>query len=187
MSLQEQCLAIRIKSLRRANSPPNFIIKMAVSSGLLTSFAVHPKLLCKLQGTLSIRPTFGSRHKTISFQQNLERRGKMHHSFRGGGGSGYVQSVGSNHLDFTYDNGVTKESYWSTKLKEFLRGLQFLLAFLAEQPGQLKYIEWPSFQSTLKTATLTLVIVVLLIVALSSVDGGLSYLLGLYLRRNSVT
>ncbi|XWS67704.1 hypothetical protein CRYUN_Cryun04dG0028800 [Craigia yunnanensis] len=45
-----------------------------------------------------------------------------------------------------------------------------LFAFLVEQPSQLKYIEWPSFQSTLKTAILTLVLVAGLIVALSSVD-----------------
>ncbi|XP_074355622.1 uncharacterized protein LOC141695264 [Apium graveolens] len=160
---------------------------MAVSSGLLTSFAVHPMLICKIQGAHPIQPTFWSRHKIVNFPQNLERRVKLHHSFRGGGSTGYVQSVRSNHREFTYDHGVRKESYWSTNLKEFLRGLRFLLAFLAEQPGQLKYIEWPSFQSTLKTATLTLVIVALLIVALSSVDGGLGYLLGLYLRRNSVT
>lgn len=31
---------------------------------------------------------------------------------------------------------------------QFFRCLRFLFAFLAEQPGQLKYIEWPSFQST---------------------------------------
>ncbi|KAK1589285.1 hypothetical protein Q3G72_032364 [Acer saccharum] len=34
--------------------------------------------------------------------------------------------------------------------------------------SQLKYLEWPSFQSTLKTATPTLVFVALLIVAPSS-------------------
>ncbi|XP_017229141.1 uncharacterized protein LOC108204291 isoform X1 [Daucus carota subsp. sativus] len=152
--------------------------QMAVSSGLLTNFAVHPKLLFKIQGVHPIRPTFWSRHKIISFPQILERRG---------GGTRYVQSVGSNRLEFTYDDDVSKESHWSVKLKEFLRGLRLLLAFLAEQPGQLKYIEWPSFQSTLKTATLTLVIVALLIVALSSVDGGLGYLLALYLRRKNVT
>ncbi|XP_017229142.1 uncharacterized protein LOC108204291 isoform X2 [Daucus carota subsp. sativus] len=143
-----------------------------------SSTIIHPKLLFKIQGVHPIRPTFWSRHKIISFPQILERRG---------GGTRYVQSVGSNRLEFTYDDDVSKESHWSVKLKEFLRGLRLLLAFLAEQPGQLKYIEWPSFQSTLKTATLTLVIVALLIVALSSVDGGLGYLLALYLRRKNVT
>ncbi|KAK4846697.1 hypothetical protein QYF36_020971 [Acer negundo] len=44
------------------------------------------------------------------------------------------------------------------------------ITFLVEQPSQLKYLEWPSFQSTLKTATLTLVLVALLIVALSSLS-----------------
>lgn len=69
--------------------------------------------------------------------------------------------------------------------KEFLRDFKSALLFLWEQPGQLKYIEWPSFQSTLKTATLTLLLVMLLIIFLSSVDSALSYLLVSTLRRSS--
>jgi preprotein translocase subunit SecE len=69
--------------------------------------------------------------------------------------------------------------------KELLRDSKSALLFLWEQPGQLKYIEWPSFQSTLKTATLTLLLVMLLIIFLSSVDSVLSYLLVLTLRRSS--
>ncbi|KAA8515645.1 hypothetical protein F0562_018744 [Nyssa sinensis] len=61
--------------------------------------------------------------------------------------------------------------------------LNSLFVFLVERPSQLKYIEWPNFQSTLKTASLTLVLVALLIVALSSVHSALSYLLALLLRR----
>ncbi|WCJ39659.1 hypothetical protein M5689_020631 [Euphorbia peplus] len=59
------------------------------------------------------------------------------------------------------------------------------LHFLVEQPSQLKYIEWPSFQTTLRTAILTLVIVALLIVALASVDSILCYLLVVLLRRTA--
>nr|GMD03676.1 transmembrane protein [Ipomoea batatas]GMD07924.1 transmembrane protein [Ipomoea batatas]GMD09495.1 transmembrane protein [Ipomoea batatas] len=54
---------------------------------------------------------------------------------------------------------------------------------MAEQPSQLKYIEWPSIQSTLKTASLALVLVVLFIIALSSVDSALCFLLALLSRR----
>lgn len=32
----------------------------------------------------------------------------MHHSFQRGGGTRYVQSVGSNRLEFTYDDDVSK-------------------------------------------------------------------------------
>ncbi|XP_050262602.1 uncharacterized protein LOC126707056 isoform X2 [Quercus robur] len=63
------------------------------------------------------------------------------------------------------------------------QGLKSLFVFLAEQPSQLKYIEWPGFQSTLKTATLTLALVAVLIVALSTVDSALCYMLALILRR----
>ncbi|GER28527.1 protein translocase subunit SecE [Striga asiatica] len=68
-------------------------------------------------------------------------------------------------------------------IRDVMGTLRSLFLFLAEQPSQLKYIEWPSFGSTLKTATLTLVLVAVLIVALSSVDSALSYLLALLLRR----
>ncbi|KAF3793789.1 hypothetical protein EJ110_NYTH01952 [Nymphaea thermarum] len=61
--------------------------------------------------------------------------------------------------------------------------LRSLLQFLVDQPGELRYLEWPSFKSTLKTAILTLVLVALLIVALSSIDAALWYLLALILRR----
>ncbi|KAI8564785.1 hypothetical protein RHMOL_Rhmol03G0209300 [Rhododendron molle] len=65
-----------------------------------------------------------------------------------------------------------------------VRALKSLFIFLLEQPSQLKYIEWPSFQSTLKTASLTLILMAILIVALASVDSALCYLLALFLRKS---
>lgn len=91
---------------------------------------------------------------------------------------------------------------------------------MAEQPSQLKFIEWPSFTTTvrcvvsatstnsfvclmflhtyftsffffyvlmgeqLKTATLSLFLVAVFIVALSSVDSALCYVLALILRKS---
>ncbi|KAL6656114.1 hypothetical protein ACP70R_006940 [Stipagrostis hirtigluma subsp. patula] len=75
--------------------------------------------------------------------------------------------------------------------------LRGLVAFLAEQPRQLKHLEWPSFQNTvlplavdivvqgLKTATLTLVLVAMFIVALSTVDAALCYVLAWLLRKSA--
>ncbi|KAL9266093.1 hypothetical protein AKJ16_DCAP14574 [Drosera capensis] len=83
-----------------------------------------------------------------------------------------------------FDDGSERSSFWVKKYKHFIRTLKAVLIFLSEQPSQLKYIEWPSFQSTLKTAALTLVLVSVLVVALSSVDAVLAYLLALYLRRS---
>ncbi|TXG53555.1 hypothetical protein EZV62_018811 [Acer yangbiense] len=72
----------------------------------------------------------------------------------------HVNSVGRDYRQLSFDNdSVYEEPLW---------GLKFVFTFLVEQPNQLKYLEWPSFQSTLKTATLTLVLIPLLIVALSS-------------------
>ncbi|PKI78667.1 uncharacterized protein LOC116205036 isoform X1 [Punica granatum] len=78
-----------------------------------------------------------------------------------------------------------EEPFWLALIKELIWSLKSMLSFLREQPSQLKYIEWPSFQSTLRTAMLTLVLVALLIVALTSVDMVLSYVSSWLLRKNS--
>lgn len=99
----------------------------------------------------------------------------------------YVVSVGRrNHhhqLSFDDDDNLSEEPFWLSWIKDAFWGLKSLFVFLAEQPSQLKYIEWPGFQSTLKTATLTLALVAVLIVALSTVDSALCYMLALILRR----
>ncbi|KAK4752063.1 hypothetical protein SAY87_020861 [Trapa incisa] len=69
-----------------------------------------------------------------------------------------------------------EEPFWLALVKELIWSLKSLLSFLREQPNQLKYIEWPGFQSTLKTAILTLILVALLMVALTSVDIVLFYI-----------
>ncbi|KAK7381375.1 hypothetical protein VNO78_34015 [Psophocarpus tetragonolobus] len=95
-----------------------------------------------------------------------------------------VTSAARNDHNLSYDDDLPQESFLLTLIKDALWGLKFLFVFLAEQPSQLKYIEWPSFSSTLRTAVLTLILVALLIVALSSVDSALCYLLALALRRS---
>ncbi|KAK7266184.1 hypothetical protein RIF29_18826 [Crotalaria pallida] len=78
-----------------------------------------------------------------------------------------------------------EESFLLTFVKDIIWGIRSLFVFLAEQPSQLKYIEWPSFGHTLRTAILTLALVAILIVALSSVDSVLYYVLALVLRKSS--
>lgn len=92
-------------------------------------------------------------------------------------------SRGGSYGGLKFDDEYHEEPFWVHFFKETIRSLKSLLVFLAEQPGQLKYIEWPSFQDTLRTATLTLVLVAMLIVALSAVDSSLSFMLALILRR----
>ncbi|GJN33837.1 hypothetical protein PR202_gb22463 [Eleusine coracana subsp. coracana] len=77
------------------------------------------------------------------------------------------------------------EPLWLAVLRDLAADLKGLVAFLAEQPRQLKYLEWPSFQNTLKTATLTLALVAVFIVALSTVDAALCYILAWLLRKSS--
>ncbi|XP_078433546.1 uncharacterized protein LOC144704859 [Wolffia australiana] len=91
---------------------------------------------------------------------------------------------GDNGGRFVVDNGDYQEPFLLTLFKDIIWSVGFLFSFLAAQPGQLKYIEWPSFLSTLKTATLTLVLVAALIVALSSVDSALCYVLTMVLRKS---
>lgn len=95
----------------------------------------------------------------------------------------FAMSRGGSYGGLKFDDEYHEEPFWVHFFKETIRSLKSLLVFLAEQPGQLKYIEWPSFQDTLRTATLTLVLVAMLIVALSAVDSSLSFMLALILRR----
>ncbi|KAL7094311.1 hypothetical protein ACP275_11G095000 [Erythranthe tilingii] len=95
-----------------------------------------------------------------------------------------VLSAGRNY-QLNQNDDFRTEPFWLNPIREAFWNTRSLLLFLVEQPGQLKYIEWPSFQSTLKTATLTLVLVAMLIVALSSLDSALSFLLAFLLRRKA--
>ncbi|KAL4363705.1 hypothetical protein GQ457_04G001270 [Hibiscus cannabinus] len=97
--------------------------------------------------------------------------------------SRHVVSVGSNRRRLSFDDDLPEEPFWLSLIRETIWGIRSLSVFLAEQPSQLKYIEWPSFVNTLKTAILTLVLVAGLIVALASVDSVLCYVLALLLRR----
>lgn len=95
-------------------------------------------------------------------------------------------STGRNgHQGLFSEDRFDQEPFWLTMIKDTVWSLKSLAIFLAEQPSQLKYIEWPTFQSTLKTATLTLVLVALLIVALTSIDSFLCYILALLLRKTA--
>ncbi|GJZ62583.1 Orf y [Tanacetum coccineum] len=94
---------------------------------------------------------------------------------REGYGAKYAVSVGGRYHDLSLHNGGN-EPFWLEPAQGFIRSIKSLFAFLAEQPSQLKYIEWPDFQNTVKTATLTLVLVAMLIVVLSSVESGLEVL-----------
>ncbi|XP_038998065.1 uncharacterized protein LOC120123191 [Hibiscus syriacus] len=96
--------------------------------------------------------------------------------------SRHVVSIRSNRHRLSFDNELPEEPFLLSLIRETIWGLRSLSVFLVEQPSQLKYIEWPSFVSTLKTAILTLVLVAGLIVALASVDS-LCYILALLLRR----
>ncbi|KAG0543937.1 hypothetical protein BDA96_02G232000 [Sorghum bicolor] len=77
------------------------------------------------------------------------------------------------------------EPLWLAVVRDLVVGLKGLVAFLAEQPRQLKHLEWPGFQHTMKTATLTLVLVAVFIVALSTIDAALCYMLAWLLRKSA--
>ncbi|CAN4097348.1 unnamed protein product [Withania somnifera] len=90
-------------------------------------------------------------------------------------------------VERNYQSSVNSDEdpFWINATKQAIWAAKSILQFLAEQPSQLKYIEWPGFQSTLKTAALALVLVGLFTIALSSVDSALSYMLALLLRRTT--
>lgn len=124
-------------------------------------------------------------YKSTIFQRLHTKISKRSGNHVYAGRMGFNHASGRDNQQLSFNDGWPPEPFFLSLIKETVWGLRSLLIFLAEQPSQLKYIEWPSFQSTLKTATLALVLVALLIVALSSVDSALSYILTLLLRRTS--
>uniref|UniRef100_A0A5B7BND4 Uncharacterized protein n=1 Tax=Davidia involucrata TaxID=16924 RepID=A0A5B7BND4_DAVIN len=155
---------------------------MAIISGLMAhcSGFIHPKLPFQIQQYSGARSKY---YNAIRLESKRVPRARIQYFLAEGFGPKYATYVGRNHHELSFDDDFPKESFWLTLIKEAFWALKSLFVFLVEQPSQLKYIEWPNFQSTLKTASLTLVLVALLIVALSSVDSALSYLLALFLRR----
>ncbi|KAJ0981234.1 hypothetical protein J5N97_009489 [Dioscorea zingiberensis] len=95
----------------------------------------------------------------------------------------YAVNGGNGYRSFTNKDQFNNEPFWVSLIRDVIWSVRYLVAFLAEQPSQLKYIEWPQFQSTLKTAALTLLLVAILIVALATIDSALCYMLALFLRR----
>ncbi|CAK9180982.1 unnamed protein product [Ilex paraguariensis] len=190
---------------------------MAIISALVAECPgiLHPKLSYKT------RRYGGNRFKDYNAIRLISRKipnTRICHALGEGFGTKYTASVERNHHQLSFDNDFTEEPFWLSQMKEAFRALKSLLGFLAEQPSQLKYIEWPTFQSTLfscapcdqadschlmyahdkfdgdlrnckslnlKTASLTLVLVGVLIIALSSVDSALCYLLALLSRRTA--
>ncbi|XP_059432340.1 uncharacterized protein LOC132165694 isoform X1 [Corylus avellana] len=158
---------------------------MAFVSGLLANCSglihFHPKLPFKIERHNSTRY---DDYKAFQPPARLQiHRARFQYSCPEHLGTRYVTFVGRNHHQLSFHDDLPEEPFWLSLIKEASWGLKSLFVFLVEQPSQLKYIEWPGFQSTLKTATLTLVIVAVLIVALTSVDSALCYMLALILRR----
>ncbi|KAF3626079.1 putative lecithin-cholesterol acyltransferase-like 1-like [Capsicum annuum] len=158
------------------------------------------------------RSTLKSHDSVLPMSIKVPGRSNTHLSLAGHAvkcASNYQSSVNDGEEPFLIN--ATKQAIWKDKVRNeiirevrvtsveykiremrlrwsghvMIRAAKSILRFLVEQPSQLKYIEWPGFQSTLKTATLALVLVGLFIIALSSVDSALSYMLALFLRRTS--
>ncbi|RDX67317.1 hypothetical protein CR513_53821 [Mucuna pruriens] len=139
------------------------------------------------QGTPFLPSKFPARvdyHRDVSLTPNTNFRMKIKQKHANHICTKFATSAARNDHHLSYDDDSPQEPFLLTLIKDALWGLKSLFVFLVEQPSQLKYIEWPSFSSTLRTATLTLVLVALLIVALSSVDSALCYLLALALRKS---
>ncbi|KAG2383738.1 uncharacterized protein HKW66_Vig0255810 [Vigna angularis] len=125
------------------------------------------------------RPPSGSKAEKKPYTFSIQRSEKhANHSCN----KFFIHAARNDH-HISYDDGLPEEPFLLSLIKDVIWGLKYLFVFLAEQPSQLKYVEWPSFSSTLRTAILTLILVALLIVALSSVDSALCYLLALALRK----
>ncbi|KAL5149871.1 hypothetical protein HKD37_13G036604 [Glycine soja] len=151
----------------------------------------YSAFLC--QGTPFLPSKFPARvdyHRDVSLTSQTIFRIKIREKHANHSCTKFVTSAARNDHHLSYDDDLPQEPFLLTLIKDviwylqnFNLGLRYIFVFLVEQPGQFKYIEWPSFSSTLRTAILTLILVAMLIVALSSVDSALSYLLALALRK----
>ncbi|XP_077236218.1 uncharacterized protein LOC143877839 isoform X2 [Tasmannia lanceolata] len=56
---------------------------------------------------------------------------------------------GRNYRELRFEDESSSDPFWLSPIKESFWALRSLLVFLVEQPSQLKYIEWPTFQSTI--------------------------------------
>ncbi|XP_057493738.1 uncharacterized protein LOC130779186 isoform X1 [Actinidia eriantha] len=155
---------------------------MATVSGWMAACAglVQPKLPLRIQ---KHNRSMSNDYNSIQLVSKSIPREKIHCSLSVGFPTRYVTSAGRNLRVLSCGDDFREEPFWFTTIKKPFWTLKSLFVFLLEQPSQLKYIEWPSFQSTLKTASLTLLLVALLMVALASVDSALTYLLALLLRK----
>ncbi|XP_010436944.1 PREDICTED: uncharacterized protein LOC104720763 [Camelina sativa] len=154
---------------------------MVVSPGLLTSVSVE----IFAPGLIRLAPSHRIQRRNefgpSCFKFSVDSRsinGRVSHK--------PVVTVGCSRQSWSSHNkqpSEEEEPLWLSLLRDIVWSTRSLLSFMAEQPSQLKYIEWPSFTSTLKTATLSLCLVAVFIVALSSVDAALCYILTLILRK----
>ncbi|KAJ4880034.1 Uncharacterized protein Rs2_37088 [Raphanus sativus] len=102
-----------------------------------------------------------------------------------GGGYPTMSSVGfARQSPPSFHDELEEPPLWLSLVRDIVGSTRSVFSFMAEQPSQLKFIEWPSFTTTLKTATLSLFLVAVFIVALSSVDSALCYVLALILRKS---
>ncbi|CAA7020698.1 unnamed protein product [Microthlaspi erraticum] len=113
-----------------------------------------------------------------NFFRNSTLNGRVSYNYKHVGLS-CTASVGNP----SFHEELPEDPLWLSLVRDIVWSTRSLWSFMAEQPSQLKFIEWPSFTSTLKTATLSLCLVAVFIVALSSVDSALCYILALFLRK----
>ncbi|KAL6965130.1 hypothetical protein U1Q18_036185 [Sarracenia purpurea var. burkii] len=117
--------------------------KMAISSGLM---AVHPKIFFHTQNYGKSMPRNYNAIQLIS--KTYVPRADVQYFLAGDFRSITVTSAGRNHHKLSSGNDFLEEPFWLTLIKDAFWALKSLFIFLLEQPSQLKYIEWPSFQST---------------------------------------
>ncbi|KNA14718.1 hypothetical protein SOVF_105000 [Spinacia oleracea] len=158
---------------------------MATFSGMLSNSSVlgynNGNPMLSFRNRMSIEANTGGL-VTCKFVPKWDLRAEIHYSHKKQVRPRFSMSRGGKY-GLKFDDECDDDPFWLHFSKETIRGLKSLVAFLVHQPGQLKYIEWPSFKDTLRTATLTLVLVAGLIVALSSIDAALSYVLALLLQK----
>ncbi|KAH7679855.1 hypothetical protein IHE45_06G085700 [Dioscorea alata] len=62
----------------------------------------------------------------------------------------YAANGGNGYRNLTTKDQFNDEPFWLSLMRDVIWSVRYLVDFLVEQPSQLKYIEWPQFQTTIR-------------------------------------
>lgn len=151
---------------------------MAISTSCFVSFQRGGPFLWKSCSPPTTRPWKPSFH-SASFAANKRAANKRPAQSVAAQGASPRRPNYHQH----FDEDVSPSNLFLDIIQSIFRDVRSGLMFLLEQPGELKYLEFPSLQSAGTMALFTIAVVMVLIVFLATVDSGFSSVVASVFRR----